>query len=126
MPSDNPENRPPILCQSPPEQVAIYRPLHVERHVTIYPIQEHELESLEDTNKNSAVWASIATGAFTLLLGCVWDCISSDAVKPLPATFFMVCCIAVMGIGTYLSWSYRVRINERLAKIRSESRIRGE
>lgn len=92
--------------------------------MTIYPIQEHELESFEDSQNNSTLWASIGAGAVALLAACLWD--ASMATAPLPPASWMfgLACV-VVAVGAFiLSYRYRVSITERLRRIRAESSAR--
>ena len=52
---------------------AIYRPLHVEREVKIYPIQEHELKAIGLFNAGFTICCTIAAASVTFAAGIVWD-----------------------------------------------------
>jgi hypothetical protein len=117
--SNEPGHERNISVETPPG--AIYRPIHVERRVTIYPIQEHELDSLADAQNNSTLWASIGSGAATLFAACLWDaCMATGPLPPASWLFGAVCVLVSIG-GFILSYRYRASVKERLGKIRTES-----
>ena len=105
---------------------AIYKPLHVERQVKIYPIQEHELTTLNMFSTAVTICASFSSGAFIYLLEIYWDLQTST--DPLVhkmggkaiavGSVVMLICLV---IGGWALWSK----NTELKKILRESRISG-
>jgi len=101
---------------------AVYVPMHVERQVKIYPIQEHELRTISTFNNQMTLWSSIGSSAVVLVLSCLWDMLDAAVWPPVSRIGFVVLCVLV-AVGSFLLvwWYWRSRQNE-LDKILSETR----
>lgn len=103
----------------------MFMPLHVGRKVKIYPIQEHELESLNDLSGNTTLWTSIGSSAVVVVIGCVWDMLQASQETPKPpfnqATLAFTILCAVIGVVSFIvAHNYNRRKKTRLEKILSE------
>ena len=100
---------------------AIYRPLHVEREVKIYPIQEHELKAIGLFNAGFTICCSIAAAFVTFAADIVWDmAVAQNAEASSAGTGALVLCgfpVAVSAIAAY--WLRKGRQSE-LEKILGE------
>lgn len=101
---------------------AVYKPLHVERQVKIYPIQESEMRIISTFNGQFAFWCSVGTSAAVLMLSCIWDlCITAEWPAN-SAWAFMTLCLAVAIVASALArWNWNNR-NEELQRILSQTR----
>jgi hypothetical protein len=101
---------------------ALYTPLHVERQVKIYPIQEHELLTISTLNDESSRWNAIGAAAVALILGCAWDTINlpKDATVSSQAILFMLGCTAIAIVAFYTAWKMRSKKQTVLDKILQE------
>lgn len=122
MPSEpQPGTRPHVTPEQ--HQGAIYRPLHVERQVKIYPIQEHELTTLSTLSTHVTLWCSIGSMAVALLLGCLWDMMNL-AEKSSPsrqAIVFMLACFAIAAASFITAYMYKASGKSALEKILAET-----
>ena len=100
---------------------AIYRPLHVEREVKIYPIQEHELKAIGLFNAGFTICCSIAAGASTLAASIVWDMAidQSAASSPLGTAALSFCGLLILAAFIGAWWLRNGRQSE-LEKILGE------
>ena len=100
-------------------------PENLTRKVKIYPIQEHELTSLDDLGKNSTIWAAIGAGAVTLATNCIWDIFKSTPTSPvsIEEKGFMWLMIAAFTVSSAVSWWYERRRKTRLQTIVSECEV---
>lgn len=58
---------------------SLYVPVHGDRRVNIYPIQEHELKTISICNTQMSLWCSIGTGFLFLIASGIWDMCTSEA-----------------------------------------------
>ena len=100
---------------------AIYKPLHVEREVKIYPIQEHELKTIGLFNAGFTICCSIAVGAFTFAGSIVWDMAvdQSAAAAALGTATLVVCGLLILASLIGARWLRNGRQSE-LEKILGE------
>lgn len=115
----------PMLNLSPASG-AIYKPLHVERQVKIYPIQEHELTTINMFSSAVTICASIVSGTTVFLLSIAWDLIKSKEpmVQKMGWSVIVggIVVILISGIvGGWALWSK----NTELQKILKETRPAG-
>jgi len=108
---------------------ALYTPLHVERRVKIYPIQEHELTTLGMFSTTVTVCSSIASGTFVFLLGIAWNLATATTtidptVRRMSSLALVLGGIVIAVCGTIGVAAFRKRSSE-LAKILSETRFPG-
>lgn len=89
---------------------AIYTPIHVRRTVKIYPIQEHELTTLNMFSSAVTVCASIVSGTAMYLLGIIWDMSATEdalvqkvGAKALFVGGFVILVCVVIGIWAFIS-----------------------
>src|SRR6476620_1822349 len=101
---------------------ALYVPMHAERRVTIYPVEDSEMESLADINSNVAFWSAIAGIGAGLVLGCTWDIISSGGYEK--ATFekwdFLFAVFAVLQFSSVIASKNKTGGSGGLKKFRSK------
>lgn len=102
------------------ESGAVYRAIHVSRTVKTYPIQEHELDSLDDLGRNSTLWTSIGWGALAFLANCVWSSVQSPSLPSMGQAAFMLLLLAVGIVALIVGSRYAKRRKSRLAKIMEE------
>ena len=131
MPHEPPELSAPQYNQAPPDsgstknveidRGAIYRPLHVEREVKIYPIQEHELKAIGLFNAGFTICCSIAAGASTLAASIVWDMAidQNAASSPLGNAALSFCGLLIFAAFIAAFWLRNERQSE-LEKIVGE------
>ena len=104
---------------------AVFQPLHATRIVKIYPIQEYEMEALNDLGGNATLWTSIGSSALALVAGCVWTMI--DAPKETKtntgAIGFTILCAIIAIAAFYIADKYRGKKKTRLDKILSECKM---
>lgn len=100
----------------------MFMPLHVGRKVKIYPIQEHELESLNDLDSNYTLWSSIGTTGIGLVAGFAWSILQTpDGTKTSAgAIWFTLLCAAISIASFMIAKRYKIRKGTRLEKILSE------
>lgn len=95
---------------------AIYRPIHGERSVKVYPIQEHELKTIGICNTMVTLCSSVGALFVALLGGCLWD--TSIAEQPCSRTgvaFMVVCAICALVAffaAGYFWWQKKTEIEE--------------
>jgi hypothetical protein len=106
---------------------SMYHAFHVSRTVKTYPIQEHELLSLNDLSGNSTLWAFIGTAALTTVVGCIWSMITATpvpagVVQPTnwPAVGFLLLAIAICVVSYFIAFRYSRKSKSRLQKILDE------
>jgi hypothetical protein len=107
-------------------QGAAYRALYVERQVKIYPIQEHELTTLNMFSSTVTFCASIASGTAVFSLNVLWDMAiaQNQAVSAIGKPALGICGLVVAACLVIGIWAYRARKSE-LSKILNESRLVG-
>jgi len=120
------EPKPPLVdtIATQVAQGAIYRPLHVERQVKIYPIQAHELTTLNMFSGITTIAAAIASAALGFMASVWWDMATAQtaatnrtgsAVLTVGGVVVVIC----IGVGIWAQWKKR----SELAEIISESRV---
>jgi F0F1-type ATP synthase assembly protein I len=104
---------------------AIYKPLHVERQVKIYPIQEHELTTIKVLSTALTLSSSAFSGTLVFMLGILWDISSSTDpnMKTMGQVVVGVCALILVGCVAVACWAFFSRKSE-LEKILSEARPR--
>lgn len=97
-----------------------YKVIQAQRRVVIYPIEEHELDSLSDLNRNATLFYSLAMLSLGISLGCIWDIISLP--DPQSANInqmgFIGLCGFVFLACLILGFSYQCRRKNRLDRIK--------
>jgi xanthine/uracil permease len=120
--------KPPTTSPSPVSSIgggAVFLPLHVERQVKIYPIQEHELTTLNMFSGIVTVCVSIASGAAGFLLNVWWNVATTEnptTHRTGDAVMKIVGGVIVSSLVIGL-WAFFSRRSE-LAKILSESKAK--
>lgn len=109
------------LHVTPAVQGAVYKPLHVERKVKIYPIQEYELKSIAMLNTTATICCSVASGAFVYMLSVIWDmAATSDEKTDKTGWAFILVCVIVMltslGFATYCWWCQKSQLKDILSQ----------
>jgi FtsH-binding integral membrane protein len=93
--------------------------------VTIYPVEENELNSIALLNTQTTVWRSIGSALAALLGGCFWDVATSEAATSNKSVPFMVV-VGVASLGAFILASrFKNAKNDRLNQIKSESSVTG-
>lgn len=102
---------------------AIYKPLHVERQVKIYPIQEHELTTIKVLSTALTLAASVFSATLVFMLGIVWDLSNAtdQGTKDMGYVVVAVCVLVLIGCVITGAWAFMTRTSE-LEKILSEAR----
>lgn len=113
----------------PPTHGALYTPLHVERRVKIYPIQEHELTTLSLFSTTITVCSSIASATLIFVLGIAWNLATATGaidptVRRMSALGITIGAVVVLICAAIAFGAWRKRGSE-LSKILSESRATG-
>jgi hypothetical protein len=104
---------------------AIYTPVHGERKVNIYPIQEHELTTIGICNNQVSLWASVASACAALIAACLWDMATSpETSKSNNAIAFVAACVAVLGISIAIAFYYWKQKQSEIQRIKSETTTR--
>ncbi|BCX48149.1 hypothetical protein HAHE_20570 [Haloferula helveola] len=104
---------------APPPRTSYYEAIHCYRKVKTYPIQEHELSALDESNSNFTLWASLGTGFIFLSIGCVWDTVSEWSFTGV-RFFFMVLFGLAAGGSFWVSRGYKKQRENRLKNIKAE------
>src|SRR5690348_12802820 len=106
---------------------AVYNPIHLVRDVRIYPIEEHELTTLNLFSGIVTVVASIASLALAFGLSCWWDVMANpgDKAKVALGHGVMAVCGVVIVISAAIGYWAQHSKNNELTKILSESRVIG-
>lgn len=101
---------------------AMYHPLHVNRTVKTYPIQEHELSALDDLGGNSTLWAAICSASVTLLASCIWGMLQIRPPNEISngEKGFMALLAVIAVVSFFISRSYAKKRKTRLERIMSE------
>jgi hypothetical protein len=107
---------------------AVYKPLHVERRVKIYPIQEHELTTLSMFSTIVTVCASIASATFGFLLNIALDIATAppdtpQAIRDMRWAGVVISAIIILACGGVGVPAFRSKGSE-LKRILSESTVR--
>lgn len=104
---------------------ALYVPIHAERRVKIYPIQEHELTNLAVLSTVVTVCAAIASGTLAFMLSVVWDMAISTQpdVQKAGNGFLAICGVVIVGCVGIGIWAHCSR-GGQLKKILTESTVR--
>lgn len=112
-------DRPQISIETPAG--AVYQPLHVGRKVKIYPIQEHELNTIGVHNSQVALWSSIGTSAVVLIVSCIWDEIQNSEPVSGGAVGFMILCGLAALVSGVLAWRANSAKKSQLQAILEET-----
>lgn len=100
---------------------AIYRPLHVEREVKIYPIQEHELKTIGLFNAGFTICCSISAATLTFVAGIVWDTsVAQNSEASAVGTGALVLCGLVITASVFAAFWLRRGRQSELEKILGE------
>lgn len=125
------DNKPPDLAKivaatTGTSQGAAYKALYLERHVKIYPIQEHELTTLNMFSSAVTFCASIASATAVFGLNILWDVAiaQSQTAIAIGKTALAICGLIMVACFVIGRWAYRSRKSE-LSKILDESRLVG-
>lgn len=96
--------------------------VHSSRKVTIYPIQDHELESLDDASGSNTLWNSIGAFFVALFGAGVYDALGRDEKNPMliGQKGFLGFCFLVSIFSFFQAWVYRKKRKGRLQAIKDE------
>lgn len=100
---------------------AIYRPVHGERLVRIYPIQENELRIISAHNNFVAFWCSIGSAALAMLASCIWDLCGKESASAQEIAFIIFVILgAIFSFGA--AWVSRTNRKSELDRILDETK----
>lgn len=88
---------------STPSNGTVFSVVNTTRYVKMYPIAEHEMEALDDSDENTAKWDAIKSGSFMLGVGCVWSVVQTWSHAPSAISF---------SLTSPSTWSYPGSIGE--------------
>src|SRR4051812_2253538 len=104
---------------------SVVLPIHVTRHVKVYPIQKHELATLQAMSGEKTFWAAVAAGAFVFIIDCLWSwCQLPDESKLPPRSIAIIVFAAVVCVFSLGKAEMQRRAaNRRLEEILSETEV---
>ena len=102
-------------------QGAVYEPVHGTRKVKIYPIQEHELNTISICNSQVTLWSSVASAFIALIAACVWDLVTSEIPDKTTAFTFIVACAIVSLVSIIIASYYWHQKRNELDQIKKET-----
>jgi hypothetical protein len=103
---------------------AVFKPVHLERHMRIYPVLETELTTLALLTHQFTASLAIAGGVFGFLVSIMWDAATSTEPmkRKIGLPLGVICVAAIAGCLVVAKWSREKRKSE-LEKILSEARV---
>lgn len=102
---------------------AKFVPVHTERSVAIYPIQEHELKTISICNGQVALWCSIGSLAIGVTLNCIWGMVTSDNAVTAAGKAFVAVAILAAVLSFCVAKYYHRERNSEMKKIMDETGV---
>lgn len=104
---------------------AIIQSTYVTRDITVYGIQEQEVESLATLNTQTSLCFSAASSFMTFGLGIGVNAVFADTLTPVAKIVLKlvmpICCVIAV-IFAVMGWYARKRGNDTWSRIKSQSR----
>ena len=102
-----------------------YTPIHGERLVKIYPIQEHELKTIGICNLMVSVGCSVGFSCLTLLVSCLWSLIvatptGQEALSKTSIGFMSILVLLCIGAFIFAGAFQRMKSNQ-IQQIQAET-----
>ena len=93
----------------------------MDRIVPQYALSEIEIETYTQGHTSASLWTAIASGAFALLGGCVWDMIPSDPISKTQYGFAgLLAVVAVFSL--FVRAAYTKKRKNLLTTIKEQAR----
>lgn len=118
MPDDSEPSTVGILA--PATKGAMYIPIHGERRVNVYPIQEHELKTIAICNTQVTFWSSVASAAIGLIASCIWDMAAGSGPTGKAWAFIGFCVFVVVFSICVAAYHWREK-ESQIAQIKAET-----